>query len=202
MAVGRVDTFGQLIDADNDSVLVQNDDSEFPDNERGFMLRRRLEARTYYIKVRGYLDDDTGPYTLFVRTATEPGSTSATARPMSLRIPETGRISSPGDTDYFSLTLEEETYIYGYALAFGGDPLPLTPTIFDSSNTAVDDLYVIPHEVWADPTGFARPASPSGASSTRARTTSRLPRPPATPADTCSRSVCPPTAARSNAAPA
>ena len=150
MAVGRVDTFGQLIDADNDSVLVQNDDSEFPDNERGFMLRRRLEARTYYIKVRGYLDDDTGPYTLFVRTATEPGSTSATARPMSLRIPETGRISSAGDTDYFSLTLEEETYIYGYALAFGGDPLPLTPTIFDSSNTAVDDLYVIPHEVWAD----------------------------------------------------
>ena len=150
MAVGRVDTFGQLIDADNDSVLVQNDDSEFPDNERGFMLRRRLEARTYYIKVRGYLDDDTGPYTLFVRTATEPGSTSATARPMSLRIPETGRISSPGNTDYFSLTLEEETYIYGYALAFGGDPLPLTPTIFDSSNTAVDDLYVIPHEVWAD----------------------------------------------------
>ena len=150
MAVGRVDTFGQLIDADNDSVLVQNDDSEFPDNERGFMLRRRLEARTYYIKVRGYLQDDTGPYTLFVRTATEPGSTSATARPMSLRIPETGRISSPGNTDYFSLTLEEETYIYGYALAFGGDPLPLTPTIFDSSNTAVDDLYVIPHEVWAD----------------------------------------------------
>ena len=150
MAVGRVDTFGQLIDADNDSVLVQNDDSEFPDNERGFMLRRRLEARTYYIKVRGYLDDDTGPYTLFVRTATEPGSTSATARPMSLRIPETGRISSAGDTDYFSLTLEEETYIYGYALAFGGDPLPLTPTIFDSSNTTVGDLYVIPHEVWAD----------------------------------------------------
>ncbi len=149
MAVGRVDTFGQLIDADNDSVLVQNDDSEFPDNESGFMLRRRLEARTYYIKVRGYLDDDTGPYTLFVRTATEPGSTSATARTMSLRIPETGRISSPGNTDYFSLTLEEETYIYGYALAFGGDPLPLTPTIFDSSNTAVDDLYVIPHEVWA-----------------------------------------------------
>ena len=150
MAVGRVDTFGQLIDADNDSVLVQNDDSEFPDNESGFMLRRRLEARTYYIKVRGYLQDDTGPYTLFVRTATEPGSTSATARPMSLRIPETGRISSPGNTDYFSLTLEEETYIYGYALAFGGDPLPLTPTIFDSSNTTVDDLYVIPHEVWAD----------------------------------------------------
>ena len=148
MAVGDIDTVGELLDAD-ENLLVEDDDSEFLDNEKGFMLRRQLAMGTYYIKVIGYRSTSTGPYTLFVRTATEPGNSLTTARPMALRIPETGRISSASDEDYLSLTLEEDTYIYGYALTFG-DPLPLTPTIFDSSNTEVDGLYVIPHEDWAD----------------------------------------------------
>ena len=148
MAVGDIDTVGELLDAD-ENLLVEDDDSEFLDNEEGFMLRRQLAMGTYYIKVIGYRSTSTGPYTLFVRTATEPGNSLTTARPMALRIPETGRISSASDEDYLSLTLEEDTYIYGYALTFG-DPLPLTPTIFDSSNTEVDGLYVIPHEDWAD----------------------------------------------------
>ena len=140
-AVGDIDTVGVLLDAD-DNILAENDDSELLGNRAGFMLRRELAMGTYYIKVTGYQSDDTGPYTLFVRTATEPGSTLATARPMALRIPETGRISSASDEDHFSLTLDEEMYIYAYALAFGGSALPLTPTVFDSSNTAVDDLHV------------------------------------------------------------
>ena len=148
MAVGDIDTVGELLDAD-ENLLVEDDDSEFLDNEKGFMLRRQLAMGIYYIKVIGYRSTSTGPYTLFVRTATEPGNSLTTARPMALRIPETGRISSASDEDYLSLTLEEDTYIYGYALTFG-DPLPLTPTIFDSSNTEVDGLYVIPHEDWAD----------------------------------------------------
>ena len=41
------------------------------------MLRRQLAMGIYYIRVRGYRSTSTGPYTLFVRTATEPGSTSA-----------------------------------------------------------------------------------------------------------------------------
>ena len=140
-ATGDIDTYGELLDAD-ENVLEENDDSELVDNRAGFMLRRELAMGTYYIKVTGYQSDDTGPYTLFVRTATEPGSTLATARPMALSIPETGRISSAGDEDYFSLTLEEETYIYGYALTFGDDALPLTPTVFDESDTVVDAVHV------------------------------------------------------------
>ena len=147
MAVGRVDTVGQLLDAD-ENVLEENDDSKLLGNAAGFMLRRQLAMGAYYIKVRGYVSGATGPatgpYTLFVRTATEPGSTSATARPMTLRIPETGRISTASDEDHFSLTLDEEMYIFMYALAFGEDSLPLTPTVFDDTDTAVDGLYVTP----------------------------------------------------------
>ncbi len=60
MAVCDIDTVGELLDAD-ENVLVEHDDSEFVDNEKGFMLRRQLAAgATYYIKVTGYNEDDTG----------------------------------------------------------------------------------------------------------------------------------------------
>ena len=147
IAVGDIDTYGELLSIDEttmvETVLAEDDDGRLLGNRTGFMLRRQLAMGTYYIRVTGFQSDDTGPYTLFVRTATEPGSTLATARPMVLRIPETGRISSASDEDYFSLTLDEEMYLYMYALTFG-DALPLTPTVFDSSNSAVDGLYVTP----------------------------------------------------------
>ena len=160
MAVGPVDTVGELLDAD-ENVLAENDDSEFVDNEKGFMIRRQLATGTYYVRVSGYNADDTGPYTLFARVATEPGNSTATANPITLHIPESGRIASSSDQDYFRLTLEEETYVFVYALAFGYvrrigddpvfvDPLPLEATVFDAQNTELDDLYVIPHAIWAD----------------------------------------------------
>ena len=142
MAVGPVDTVGELLDAD-ENVLAENDDSEFVDNEKGFMIRRQLATGTYYVRVSGYNADDTGPYTLFARVATEPGNSTATAGPITLHIPESGRIASSSDQDYFRLTLEEETYVFVYALAFGYvrligddlvfvDPLPLRATVFDA----------------------------------------------------------------------
>ena len=160
MAVGPVDTVGELLDAD-ENVLAENDDSEFVDNEKGFMIRRQLATGTYYVRVSGYNADDTGPYTLFARVATEPGNSTATAGPITLHIPESGRIASSSDQDYFRLTLEEETYVFVYALAFGYvrligddrvfvDPLPLRATVFDAQNTELADLYVIPHAIWAD----------------------------------------------------
>ena len=152
-AVGDIDTYGELLSIDEntmvETVLVDGDDSQLLGNEAGFMLRRQLAMGTYYIRVTGYRSTSTGPYTLFVRIATEPGGSLSTARPMALRIPETGDISSTSDEDYFSLTLDEEMYLFMYALAFGGE-LALTPTVFDNSDTAVADLYVTP-----GPSGFS-----------------------------------------------
>ena len=129
-------------------VLEEDDDSEYFNNETGFMVRRELGVGTYYIRVRSYVSDDIGPYTLFVRTATDPGSSTTTATPITLGTPEPGRIRPSSDQDYFSLTVDEDTYVYMYGLSFG-DALPLTPTVTDSSNTVLDDLHVIAHEHWA-----------------------------------------------------
>ena len=148
MAVGGVDTTGSLVDtADNE--LATNSDSHLLGNEAGFMFRQQLQPGTYYITVRGAAAADTGPYTLHVRTATEPGSTSATAAPLKLGTPETGRIGSAGDVDYYTLTLTAETtYLNLYALSFGG-ALALTPTIVDDQGTDVS-MFVIPHAQWAE----------------------------------------------------
>ena len=142
-----LDTLGALYDG-NENLLTANDDSEFLDNDLGFMFRRSLPMGTYYIGVTGLSAEDIGPYTLHVRTATEPGETTATATPLTLRIPETGRISSTSDRDYFSLTLEEAKYVFIYALTFGSS-LPLTPTILDDQGTEVS-MHVIPHTNWRE----------------------------------------------------
>ena len=147
MAYGDLDTFGELYDQ-NGSLIATYDDSEFLANATGFMFRRQLQAGTYYIGVTGYYYDDVAPYTLHVRTATEPGSTTATATPLTLRVPETGRISSSSDRDYFSLTLAEDTYVFIYALTFGS-ALPLTPTVRNDQGTRIP-MHLVPHANWAE----------------------------------------------------
>ena len=139
---GPLDTVGELLDSAG-SQLTENDDSKFPNNEKGFILRRTLRAGTYYIRVQGYGSRHIGPYTLHVRTAAEPGSTTATAAPLTLRVPETGRISPRDDRDYFSLTLAEETYVFIVAMTFGS-ALPLTPTILDDEGNTVT-AHVVTH---------------------------------------------------------
>ncbi len=141
-----LDTEGVLYGATQNQ-LQYADDSEFVGNEEGFMFRRSLAAGTYYIRVNGFFTEDVGPYTLHVRTATEPGATTATATPLTLRIPETGRITSSSDRDYFSLTLTEDLYVYIYALSFGS-ALPLSPTFLDDQNNEIP-MHVIPNTNWS-----------------------------------------------------
>ena len=94
-----------------------------------------LPPGTYYIKVEMFLSF-TGirPYTMVIRTGSDPGSTTATAAPLTLLRAEVGRISDPNKVEYFSLTLDEEKYIGIELLHFGfiddGGTAPLV-TVLD-----------------------------------------------------------------------
>ncbi len=147
IAVGEIDTYGELFTVDeltmDETIIEERDDSGLLGNRTGFMLRDELAAGTYYIRVTGFETHDTGPYTLFVRTATEPGSSLASSRSMALGIPETGNISSATDEDYFSFTIDEQMYLFMYAIPFG-DIFALTPTAFDSSNSEIDTVTIPP----------------------------------------------------------
>ena len=143
---GPLDTVGKLLDA-GEIQQASNDDGHFLlERTGGFMFRRQLAEGTYYIRVNGFGKLAVGPYTLHVRTATEPGSTVAAATPITFGKPETGRLVSASDKDYFSLTLAEDTYVFIYAVSFGA-AVPLTATIRDDQNAAVS-MYVIPNTNW------------------------------------------------------
>ena len=120
-----LDTVGELLDSDGE-VLATNDDSRWQSLRSAFLLNATLEAGTYYIRVRTFqsLFPPTGPYTLHVRTVTEPASSAASATPLTLFHPGTGNISTTDDEDYFSLTVSEFTFLELHAYGFGGADAP------------------------------------------------------------------------------
>ena len=130
------------------AAALTNDDRGLEGNFNGFAFRARLTGPSnWFIRVTTSSRFDVGPYTLHVRTSTQPGTTTATAAPLTLRVPETGEITSSSDRDYFRLTLAEDTYVYIYALNLVGTRLPLTPTVLDDQGATVS-IAVIPNALY------------------------------------------------------
>ena len=144
---GDLDTVGELLFTTGTAALT-NDDSGLEGNFNGFAFRARLTGPSnWFIRVTTSSRFDVGPYTLHVRTSAQPGTTTATAAPLTLRVPETGQITSSSDRDYFRLTLAEDTYVYIYALNLVGTRLPLTPTVLDDQGATVS-IAVIPNALY------------------------------------------------------
>ena len=81
---------------------------------------RLLPAGIYYINVERYFDfRGFLPYTLLVRSVGDHGSTTATATPLTPLKPETGRIATATEVEYFSVTLDEDKYLAIEVLNFG-----------------------------------------------------------------------------------
>ena len=75
------------------------------------MIRENLAAGVYYVKVSSFAERSDGPYSVYAAAITEPGSAIADAQPLTLGGTAGGIIDPAGDEDYFSLTLEETTYV-------------------------------------------------------------------------------------------
>ena len=96
----------------NGSVYVaDNDDGYLPGGSKNFLIRRSLPAGTYYLNVSSWDDRSEGPFSVYLHTITEPGSTKADAQELTLGDVAGGIISPAGDEDYFSLTLDETTHV-------------------------------------------------------------------------------------------
>ena len=101
------------------SRISSSDNGGWTYNHRVFMIRQLLHAGTYFLKVAGDNALGSGPYALYLKTVTEGGSSQATATPLTLNVPQTGSLSLASDREYFSFTLDEETYLSVYAASFG-----------------------------------------------------------------------------------
>ena len=144
-ASGFPDTVGEL-QRSNGTLIAYNDDGYLPGGRRNFLIRENLAAGVYYVKVRSFAERSDGPYTVYASSITEPGSAKADAQPLTLGDIAGGIIDPAGDEDYFSLTLEETTYVI-----IGGvsNVTNISGTLTDDNNLAApvdsvhfDDLFV------------------------------------------------------------
>ena len=109
-ASGFPDTVGEL-QRSNGTVIASNDDGFLPPGVQNFFIRERHAAGTYYVKVSSFADSSDGPYSVYASAITEPGSAVADAQPLTIGVAAGGIIDPAGDEDYFSLTLEESSYV-------------------------------------------------------------------------------------------
>ena len=141
MLVGDVQAKGAILDSNGDLVARSLDSSSHSYLLRNTGFNNRiigdrtapLPAGTYYIKVELFLSfKGIQPYTMVIRTGSNPGSTTATAVPLTLLRPEVGRISDANKVEYFSLTLDEARYI-------GIELLDFTPALSAAPRMTVLD---------------------------------------------------------------
>ena len=91
---GSIDTVGRVLD-DQGNTLATDDDSGASWN---FRISRAWPAGTYYVEVRGYDDQSTGPYTLAVYGSTQVATPSSTS----------GKISDMNASHVFRVDLWEQ----------------------------------------------------------------------------------------------
>ena len=128
-----LDTVGTLLDSDGEEV-VENDDSDIRFMRTGFSIRRELAAGTYYVKVRAFSSNATGVYALFFEEVPD-NSSAATARPISLYSLAAGRVDTGTPDNYFSLTVDRDTWLL--LLGHWDFSESLTASITDDQGAAV-----------------------------------------------------------------
>ena len=143
---GSTDTVGELQD-DNGAFLVTNDDAYLTNGIRNFLIRTKLEAGTYRLKVTGYYYGTVGAYSVHAKAATAPGSTSTDALSLTLDSPERGTIDPAGDADYYSFTLTEAEFLNIRAVRdpHSSSTPELEAELLDSSLNALDAYFVDRH---------------------------------------------------------
>ena len=138
-ASGYPDTVGEL-QRSNGTVIASNDDGFLSGGWTNFLIRESLNAGVYYVKVRSFASSSDGPYTVYATAITEPGSAIADAQPLTLGGTAGGIIDPAGDEDYFSLTLEETTYVI---IGGAGEVVNISGDLTDENDLAapVDSVH-------------------------------------------------------------
>ena len=135
---GFPDTVGHLLNSGG-SEITSNDDGFLVPGVRNFLIRQTLSSGTYYLRVRSFGGRSDGPFTVYAYEATEPGSSTADATPLTLGVPAGGNIASGTDEDYFSITVDEGTYVRIYTAKNSGD-VDTDGALLDHNGNAVTGL--------------------------------------------------------------
>ena len=157
---------GFLYDSDGE-LVDRGSHIDLPHGRASFLILERLNPGEYYVSTKieteriacivvvvefhasadndndndndneACLPNHVAPYTLSVATVPEPGSTLATARPLTLGEMAGGTIDPENDTDFFSITLSETTHVIVWAANESSERIKLGGTLLDSSGNPV-----------------------------------------------------------------
>ena len=145
-SVSAFDTVGEIRGPDGRTVLASSDDGLLPNAPRAFLLRVRLEAGDYQVRVRfDAAEGEGGAYLLRVDEVRAPGSSRAEALGLVPGEVAGGRFDSSSDEDWFRFTLAEESSVIGRVLSRTTE---LDGVLYDSSFRAADAL-------WYEQTSYA-----------------------------------------------
>ena len=128
---GFPDTTGELLDSGGQRIAF-NDDGYLPGGVRNFLIHTSLDRGVYYVRVEAIIG--AGPYAVYANAVTEPGSTLAAARPLTLGVAAGASIAPAGDVDYFSITVAEPTYVAVRAVS---DTVTTTGALLDDNGMPV-----------------------------------------------------------------
>ena len=144
------DTAAELLDG-NGAPVTANDDGFVLGDPQRFLIRRKLAAGTYYVKVKPHLKDGTRHYSFHVETVTEPGSAIADALPLAFGQLAAGRIDPSTDADYFRIDLAAATHVLARAVS---NTVDIDGALLDGNGAAVG-ANVFEHTYGAEgPLGF------------------------------------------------
>ena len=144
------DTVGELLD-NNGGSIAANDDGFLLGGPAQFLFRRKLAAGTYYVKVRGFSERDTGLYSFHVETVTEPGSATDDALALDFAEIGAGRIDPSTDADYFKIELTEATHVFARAVS---NTVDIGGAVLDDMGDP-EDVHLVEHSFRPDgPMGF------------------------------------------------
>ena len=145
------DTVGELLD-NNGTSLATNDDGFVLGRSRQFLIRRKLAAGTYYVKVKAFSEEDTGLYSFHVEAVTtEPGSGIADALSLEFGELGAGRIDPSSDADYFKIELSEATHVFARAVS---NTVDIDGALLDDMGDAVTANLFEQTFGMGDPMGF------------------------------------------------
>ena len=140
-AIGTLNTTGELLD-ENDVVLASNNDGNLFPKTDGFLIRRTLDAGTYSLKVSSHRGVSSGGYTVLATDAGNPGNAATDAQALTFDDAAGGNITSTSDADYFSITVDDTTYVQIWA-APNDSGADVDAGLLDSSETAVDADFAV-----------------------------------------------------------
>ncbi len=166
------DTVGELLDSTG-TKIAENDDGFLYGTPHQFLIRRKLAAGTYYVKVRSFFSlRRTFIYSLHVDAVTEPGDATADALRLEFGAAAAGRIDSSSDTDYFRIDLRQTRHVLARAMSstvdIDGELLdvdgdPVSANIFEQNFRAAGPIGFVLADRLAAGTHYLRITRSAGA---------------------------------------